>query len=56
MAFIGYGSDETLQTVEVEQAIKFAADEWEIDELDPQHALLFRALDGGITVAVLDFD
>jgi uncharacterized protein CbrC (UPF0167 family) len=56
LAFIGYGSDAALQTVEAEQAIRYAADEWEIDELDPQHALLFRTLDGETTIAVLDFD
>ena len=56
LAFIGYGSDETGQSADAEQAIRFAADEWEIDELDPQHALLFRTLDGETIIAVLDFD
>ncbi|MFT3727180.1 MAG: CbrC family protein [Terricaulis sp.] len=56
LVFLGYGADTALQTVEAEQAIRYAADEWEIDELDPQHALLFRTLDGEETIAVLDFD
>ena len=52
LAFMGYGSD----VPEAKAAVAALFEEYDLENSDPANALVFKPLDGGGVVAVLDLD